>query len=579
MNDKYRLLDQIIEGHFITPVFQPIASLKDGKTYGYEALSRISNPSLSMNIEEMFQIADECNKSWALETLCRTKALEHLEYLGMDKKLFLNVNANIIYDKKFQEGFTKQKLKEDGIDSDNIIFEITERVAVTDGEAFLGSINHYKNQKYGIAIDDVGSCYSGLNIIASVKPNLIKLSTELVRDIDKSETKQLLCQAMVDFSKSAGTLLIAEGIETEEELKALIRLRVDLGQGFFLGFPEKTFKELSPDKIELIKKHHGRSHNLFNQNSIYPMIGLLSKPGYTFSPEERAEVIYETIHLSPSITEFTIVENETAIGFMTKNALSEAFGGRYGFSLNSKKRISQLTMADFLRVDYYMPADHVSSLAMRRTFEQLYSPIVVEKEGNYWGIVTIKDLLEACTKAEVDTAMHSNPLTRLPGNLIIEKEILSRVFEEEPYCITYYDIDNFKAYNDVYGFKNGDMMLALVADTLKNCAINQEFIGHIGGDDFIVIFDTHDAKEYCQNVIDQFSSKVTLLYHEEDITKGYITSKNRHGVTENFPIASLSIAGISNKNIHYETIDSFSKEIAHLKKKCKRQSGNYFEII
>jgi EAL domain-containing protein (putative c-di-GMP-specific phosphodiesterase class I) len=88
MNDKYRLLDQIIEGHFITPVFQPIASLKDGRIYGYEALSRISNPSLSMNIEEMFQIADECNKSWALETLCRTKALEHLEYWGMDKKLF-----------------------------------------------------------------------------------------------------------------------------------------------------------------------------------------------------------------------------------------------------------------------------------------------------------------------------------------------------------------------------------------------------------------------------------------------------------------------------------------------------------
>lgn len=110
------------------------------------------------------------------------------------------------------------------------------------------------------------------------------------------------------------------------------------------------------------------------------------------------------------------------------------------------------------------------------------------------------------------------------------------------------------------------MMLALFADTLKNCAINQEFIIHIGGDDFIVIFDTHNAKEYCQNVIDQFLSKVTLLYHEVDITKGYITSKNRHGVTENFPITSLSIAGISNKNIHYETIDSFSKDIAYLKK-------------
>ncbi len=82
MNDKYRLLDQIIEGHFITPVFQPIASLKDGKTYGYEALSRISNPSLSMNIEEMFQIADECNKSWALVADTLKNCAINQEFIG-----------------------------------------------------------------------------------------------------------------------------------------------------------------------------------------------------------------------------------------------------------------------------------------------------------------------------------------------------------------------------------------------------------------------------------------------------------------------------------------------------------------
>ncbi|MEY8356929.1 GGDEF domain-containing protein [Lachnospiraceae bacterium 54-53] len=264
---------------------------------------------------------------------------------------------------------------------------------------------------------------------------------------------------------------------------------------------------------------------------------------------------------------------------MTRTSLNEIFGGRYGFSLNSKKSISQLIKTDFLRVNYHMPADQVSRLAMQRPYEQLYSPIVVEKDGKYWGIVTIKDLLDACTKSEVDTAMHSNPLTGLPGNLLIEKEILSRVFGSDPYCITYYDIDNFKAYNDVYGFQNGDIMLALVADILKDCAVKNEFIGHIGGDDFIVIFDYHEAEEYCESVIRQFSMKVPSLYRGEDVEKGYITSKNRHGVTENFPIASLSIAGISNKLSIYESVDSFSKDIAKLKKKCKRQTGNYYEII
>lgn len=579
MDNSDQLLDKILEGRYITPAYQPIVSLRDGMTYGYEALSRISDEMPDMNIEQLFRIAERMNKSRELETICIARALENLKYLDADKKLFLNVNSNIIYDKKFQESFTRYRLNEYGLDSNNIIFEITEHVAVTDSNAFLGSVHHYKNQNYGIAIDDVGAGYSGLNIIASVRPDLIKLNMTLVRNIDQDETRQLLCKAMVDFSKNAGILLIAEGIETDGELRTLIKLNVDLGQGYFLGIPQKIIEEISPKKTEMIIKYHANNHIRKYRNSVYPIIGCLSKPGYTFSPIEKAEKIYETLRLNPSITEFTVVEDEIAVGFLTKTALNEIFGGRYGFSLNSKKSISQLIKTDFLRINYYMPVDQVSRLAMQRPFERLYSPIVVEKEGKYWGIVTIKDLLNACTKAEVDTAMHSNPLTGLPGNLLIEKEILSRVFGNDPYCITYYDIDNFKAYNDVYGFQNGDIMLALVADILKECAVKNEFIGHIGGDDFIVIFDYQEAEGYCKNVIHQFSLKVPSLYRGADVEKGYITSKNRHGVTENFPIASLSVAGISNKAVTYESIDTFSKDIARLKKKCKRQTGNYFEII
>ena len=170
--------------------------------------------------------------------------------------------------------------------------------------------------------------------------------------------------------------------------------------------------------------------------------------------------------LNPSITEFTIIENDIAVGFMTKAKLYELFGSRYGFSLYSKNFIGQLTSNDFLRVNYNMLINQVSRLAMQRPFESLYDPVVVEKDGKYLGVVTIKDLLNTCTQVEVNTAMHSNPLTGLPGNLLIEKEILSHVLNNDPYCIIYFDIDNFKAYNDSYSFKNGDLMLTILADVL-----------------------------------------------------------------------------------------------------------------
>ena len=574
-------LDLILNYEAIVPVYQPIVSLTDGSVYGYEALSRISDEALKMNIELLFKTADKMNRSWELEALCRRKAMEHAGQMGAGRKLFLNVNPNIIHDEAFRAGFTKDRLSRYGLDIQDVIFEITERTAIMDSDVFLEAISHYRNQNYGIAIDDVGAGYSGLNVIANVRPGLIKLDLYLIRNIDKDETKQLLCKAMIDFCRSAGIQSVAEGVETEEELETLIKLNVDFAQGYYLGIPRGSFAEIAPEKAGMIQKYHEKRYNERIKSSVYPIIGHLAKPGYSFSPDERAEVIYETLRLNPTITEFTAVENETAAGFMTRSALIETFGGRYGHSLNSKKWLRQIMRTDFLRVNYHMPLDQASRLAMQRPFEHLYSPIVVEQDGRYAGIVTVKDLLDTCTKIEVDAAMHSNPLTGLPGNLQIEKEIVSRILGNAPYCVTYYDVDNFKAYNDAYGFQNGDLMLALTADILKSCAVRDEFIGHIGGDDFIVICDYHEGEGYCQAVIDAFASKVTSLYRDEDVKNGYIISKNRSGVTENFPIASLSIAGVSNRanTQPYQSIDEFSHDVARLKKKCKKQEGNYYEIL
>ncbi|MDR2581407.1 MAG: GGDEF domain-containing protein [Fibromonadaceae bacterium] len=569
----------ILENRQITPVYQPVVSLTDGEVFGYEALSRILVKDASLNIEQLFKISDRIDMSWELETLCRTKALESAKYMNTEKKLFLNVNPNTIHDAEFKKGFTKDRLDEYGLDISNIVFEITERVAIADPNTFLNLIEHYREQNYVIAIDDVGSGYSGLNAINSIMPDIIKLDRSLIRDVDKDETKRFLCKAMIDFCKNVGIKMVAEGIETEEELQTLIKLDVEYGQGYFLGVPRKSFANIAYDKIEMIKKYNTKKYVEKVRSSVYPVIGNLSKKGYCFSKEEKVEQIYETLRLNPTITEFTIVEDNEAIGFMTRMAFSEIFGGRYGYSLFSRKIIQEVMNTNFLKVNHNTPVNHVSRLAMQRPFENLYNPIVVEQEGKYSGIVTVKDLLDSCTKVEIDIAMHSNPLTGLPGNILIEKEISSRIFGEQPYCIIYHDIDNFKAYNDAYGFKNGDLMLELVANILRECAINDEFIGHIGGDDFVVVCDYHKAEPFCKSVLNNFSLKVPSLYREEDVKNGYIISKNRHGITENFPIATLSIAGISNKAKTYENTDEFSKDIAQVKKKCKKHIGNYFEIL
>ena len=575
---ELKALDDILSGELITSVYQPIVSLESGEIFGYEALSRISDSELEMNIEKMFRLADRANRSWELESLCRTKALEGTAGLTLDKRLFLNVNPNILYDEAFKNGFTRSRMEQYGLDFLNIIFEITERVAIQNDDAFFNAIEHYKTQNYGIAIDDAGAGYSGLNTIACVKPDFIKLDMALIRNIDKDETKQLLCSAMVGFCKSMGILMIAEGIETAEELAMVVRLGVDLGQGYYIGVPQKTFAPIVQHRADAIRTLHAKLFVENARSSVYPTIGHLSKRGNTFSPEEKAEDLYEMMRLNPTITEFTIVQDETAIGFMTKTDLNEMLGGRYGFTLNARKSLSQIRASEFLLVNCDMRVDQVSRLAMQRSFEHLYDPVVVEKDGLYYGIVTVKDLLNACTRIEVDIAVHSNPLTGLPGNLLIEKEIVERIFGVSPYCITYYDIDNFKAYNDAYGFQNGDMMLKLVAEVLVKCSDKGEFVGHIGGDDFVVIGDYASGESFCETVLREFEEQITSLYRDEDLERGFIVSKNRNGVTENFPIASLSVAGLTSRGKAYQSTEEFSNDIAQIKKRCKQQPGNYYEL-
>lgn len=143
-------LDYIIDGQHVKTVSQPIVSLRDGSVLGHEALSRITCDSEITNPEQLFRIAGESSRLWDLEQLCRTTAL-HTAYRSQEQpnaaKLFLNVNPNIMHDPKFKQGFTREFLQQYGMTPESIIFEITERNAVSDMSGFKGTISHYKKPK------------------------------------------------------------------------------------------------------------------------------------------------------------------------------------------------------------------------------------------------------------------------------------------------------------------------------------------------------------------------------------------------------------------------------------------------
>ncbi len=574
LNQRKEDLEYIIREKKIRTVFQPIISLRDGSVLGHEALSRMTCETVIKSIEMLFSSAGEFDRLWDLELLCRITALE-AAYKFMippySKKLFLNVNPNIIRDQSFREGFTRSFLEQYEISPGNVIFEITERDVISDMTGFRATIDHYKNQDYKIAIDDAGAGYSGLNLITDINPNYIKLDMKLIRNVNIDSLKYALVRGMVEFSKVSNVLLIAEGIETYEELSTLVNLGVQYGQGYFIQKPDEEIMEINQDFLQALRKinfvkNHTSQHIISNMyiSNLCVSIG-------TISPEELVPDVYNSFKNNPNSHGLCVIENDMPVGIVSKEKLTLKLSGQYGFALNQRKCISQIMETDFLSVDVSTPVSQVSLLAMTRTNDKLYDFIVITENGKYVGIVTIKDLLQKTTQIEISAAKHQNPLSGLPGNMIIEQKISQCILNDSKYSVAYFDIDNFKAYNDVYGFEKGDLVIKLLADILRNSISYDQFVGHVGGDDFVVVINNFIKEDHFSNIKSQFENNVLEFYNEKDIKNGYISTVNRRGVNEEFPLITLTIVIINNQNQDFENVFELTEKLAQLKKIAKQK--------
>lgn len=567
-----KLLENIISSESIRTVFQPIISLVDGSILGYEALSRGPEGSTLERPDDLFKAAEDNELELELEYLCRIKALERGKKILPAKMLFINVDPNIMHHEKFKSGFTKDFMLKSNIDPTCIIFEITEKTCIHDYKMFRKLIDNYISQGYKIAIDDTGAGYSGLRTLAETHPQYIKLDMDMIRDIDKKIINQALVKALADFADKTNIKIIAEGIETIDELNTLIYLGIEYGQGYLLQKPSPEFLEITPYVKNLIISKQRQKESVYYQMPNTMPIGEIARFDRPIEPEATGSVVNEIFNNNTSIQGIPVCENGIPIGLIMRNQFYAHLATQYGNAVFMNRAIRLLMNKYPLVVDYNTSIAQVSNNAVNRREENLYDYIIISKDEKYYGVTTIKNLLECTSKLELNKAKHSNPLTGLPGNIIIEERIKQAVNECEDCYIIHFDLDNFKAYNDVYGFENGDKILAETAIIIQECLdfdnINN-FLGHIGGDDFVAVVNSDNIKTLCNNIIKKFDSEVKNYYTEYDRSNGYIITKNRHGVLEKFPIISISIAVVDNSNKKFISTIEMGEKLSVAKKRCK----------
>ena len=203
-----------------------------------------------------------------------------------------------------------------------------------------------------------------------------------------------------------------------------------------------------------------------------------------------------------------------------------------------------------------------------------YIKAPIDEEYMYYTIVNAIRLLY--------TNRGISPLTGLPGNIQIQTEIKRRLLNKEDFCVIYLDLDNFKAYNDVYGFLNGDEIIKFTAKTIMNNINSNDcedcFVGHIGGDDFVAMITGMNCEKICQNIVIEFDEGVKRFFTRTDLDKGYIEVPNRKGVIEQFPITSISIGVVVVDKGRFKNTLEIGEVAAQVKHLAKTTFGSTYVI-
>ena len=230
-------LQEVLLEDKLATVFQPIVDLRDNSVLGLEALSRGPEGTVLHAPLRLFALAAEADLAFELDRKCRRRALTSARTLPEGQTLFINVLPSALYDPEFQGESLVGQLRSLGLSPERIVLEITESSAIENYGVFAEALGEFTRLGFKIAVDDVGAGYSGLEKIAHLNPNYLKLDRELIKDIDSSYIRREMARALKAFADKIGSTIIAEGIEREAELKALVELGIEYGQGFLLARP------------------------------------------------------------------------------------------------------------------------------------------------------------------------------------------------------------------------------------------------------------------------------------------------------------------------------------------------------
>ncbi|MDT8371017.1 MAG: bifunctional diguanylate cyclase/phosphodiesterase [Gammaproteobacteria bacterium] len=576
---QFQSLEDILRNASLTPLFQPIVSHKKNKIYGYEALIRGPSDSPLHSPINLFDTASRHGQLAELDLLCREVAIKEFGRLNLDAKLFINTIPAALLQSDYPHGLTLKFLKQAKLSPTQVVIELTEQYPIDDYSLMRDATEHYRDMGLTIAIDDLGAGYSGLRTWSEIKPDFVKLDRHFIQDIHSDKQKRQFVQSMVDIAKSIKCKVIAEGIEVREEYLAIQEMGVEFGQGYYFARPRRQ-PQLQLDSTLFAKRI--KTSLIPTKPRANSLVSSLLTPLKPLNNSDKVSDVGDRFQLQSNLIALPVINHKNhVIGIVWRDEFMTLYASRYGRDLHGRKPIQLFMDHHPIVADSDLSLKQLSQLMTSQENDQQHSIFIITEHDHYRGIGSLMDLLRQITDLQITTARHANPLSGLPGNVPISEHITDALHDKRDAVMCYFDLDNFKPYNDIYGFGKGDKVISKTAKILLDkIDPDYDFVGHVGGDDFIILFESEDWQQRCHAILDAFTSLHPELYNDQDIENGGITALDRYGNSTFYPLLCLSIGAV--RLLDFDKIRTeadLTEHASKAKSMAKKQTGNSLYVL
>ncbi len=480
--------------------FQPLVNVRTGAIVAVEVLAR----PLEGDVHDLISEAARARRLPELDVHLAASAMqsahEHQSLLPLHLNLF---GGTVAHEPERLEAL-HSKLDEVGRRPHEITVEIGPPFGRLDHTKLLDGVRDLRSRGYHVALDGVGDGDMPLTMIADLEPDMLKLDASVVHALPEQRGRAAVFESVREFCESTDARLVAEGVESEPQLSALRRAGVLLVQGNLLA-PAARRPPATLSVPGVATEVTDPLGNAVPAQAAGPRVTDFLSPATMLPSDATADTVRNVLADHPEISGVVLVDaNNRPEWSIDRNRFLLAVTGPYGHALHARRPAARLADEPRIVTTATTAIEALSLVSGSDQYRIYDDAIVVDESGRCLGTVRAGHLIRGMAEFKVEEAAALNPLTRLPGSDVIERAVARRIDAGEVFAVSWLDIDGFKTINDNAGFSAGDELIRSVGRSLTDAAtsISSVDVGHVGGDDFLIVADLDDLVTLSEMLLD-----------------------------------------------------------------------------